>query len=512
MDTQLHCTGPTASETSPHAVSSAPEQPVSKDLLSKMQKSLCQAPPSRSHEDFSDKEMVCINSEATSLDTKGSEPLHHRKETHHRRDGRRDSVQPPSPSPSPPLGPSPSAISPATPLNPLPRKVNHPADDLPHRVCTFVDPATDLEVRETITPHLLSLGLNEDIEISKFDAGGFNQLFKVTSNNPSTQRLLFRIAINETRKDKVNSEVATMEYVRQKTTIPVPKVYAYDSSCNNPIGSPWILLEYMQAERYEKQKAKMSRAQQEAIMKQVADWSHQLRNLHFDKIGSLYLQEDGEFSIGPLVSNSLFKAWQNDVTISHGPFNTLQEYYKSQWDYEQRPKHEEDTIHDKDARPPQHIPEILAAITQATFLQNDNLVSAPACLHHVDISANNVLISTTSTAVALIDWERAHTMPSSAIVRSIPSIVERAGMPWKPDEDCGVIAAYYARMEELEPGYMRSLFSKQAVRARELHKSLQGLNRQFDIGVFRKSVEVAINGRANRKRHMGKGSMPADGL
>ncbi|KAF1345916.1 hypothetical protein BDV97DRAFT_392240 [Delphinella strobiligena] len=314
MDTQSHCAGPTASKLSPHAAhSSAPEEPVSKELLSKAQKSQCQVPPNQSHEDCSDKEAVNLNSEATSLDTKEPELLHHHKETQHRRDGH---------------------------------------------------PATNFEVSKTITPHLLSLGLNEDIKISQFDAGGFNQLFNVTFNDPSTQQLLFRIAIGEKREDKVNSEVATMEYVRRKTTIPVPKVYAYDSSCNNPIGSPF---EYVQAERYAQQKSKMSRAQQETFMKQVAEWSHQLRRLHFDKIGSLYLDEDGQFSIGPLISDTQFQAWQNDTTISHGPFSTVQAYYKNQWEYEQRPSlAQETTLHDNDAKPPQHIPDILSALTQPT--------------------------------------------------------------------------------------------------------------------------------------------------
>lgn len=129
----------------------------------------------------------------------------------------------------------------------------------------------------------------------------------------------------------------------------------------------------------------------------------------------------------------------------------------------------------------------------------------------MDISINNVLISATHTAVALIDWERAHTMPACARVRSIPSIVERRGVPWRPDPDCGVIGAYYLRMEELEPGYLRSVFRTQAVRERELHRSLQGLDGRFDIAGFRKNVEAAIHGRANRKRRMGERSAPAAG-
>lgn len=41
---------------------------------------------------------------------------------------------------------------------------------------------------------------------------------------------------------KTESEVATMHYLRQHTSIPVPEVYHYDSNPYNRLGGEFILM------------------------------------------------------------------------------------------------------------------------------------------------------------------------------------------------------------------------------------------------------------------------------
>ena len=41
---------------------------------------------------------------------------------------------------------------------------------------------------------------------------------------------------------KTESEVATMQYLRTKTSIPVPDVYHYDANPYNPLGGEYILM------------------------------------------------------------------------------------------------------------------------------------------------------------------------------------------------------------------------------------------------------------------------------
>jgi aminoglycoside phosphotransferase (APT) family kinase protein len=46
-----------------------------------------------------------------------------------------------------------------------------------------------------------------------------------------------------TPKVKTLSEVATLAYVREKTSIPVPKVVAYDADLTNELGFEYIRME-----------------------------------------------------------------------------------------------------------------------------------------------------------------------------------------------------------------------------------------------------------------------------
>ena len=41
---------------------------------------------------------------------------------------------------------------------------------------------------------------------------------------------------------KIESEVATINYLRQKTNVPVPTIYHYDSNPYNRLGGEWILM------------------------------------------------------------------------------------------------------------------------------------------------------------------------------------------------------------------------------------------------------------------------------
>jgi hypothetical protein len=72
-----------------------------------------------------------------------------------------------------------------------------------------------------------------------------------------------------------------------------------------------------------------------AVVRQVADWSHQLYSLKFDAIGSLYRQwnpdepEFLEFKVGPSVSWSFWGPWRHEYKVPRGPFSSLAEYYNA---------------------------------------------------------------------------------------------------------------------------------------------------------------------------------------
>lgn len=48
---------------------------------------------------------------------------------------------------------------------------------------------------------------------------------------------------------KTESEVATMRYLRERTTVPVPVVYHYDSNPFNRLGGEYILMSKVRLRR-----------------------------------------------------------------------------------------------------------------------------------------------------------------------------------------------------------------------------------------------------------------------
>ena len=54
---------------------------------------------------------------------------------------------------------------------------------------------------------------------------------------------IMRVAIPVEPFFKTESEVATMDYVRKHTSLPVPRVLAYDSSTSNQVGFEWIVMD-----------------------------------------------------------------------------------------------------------------------------------------------------------------------------------------------------------------------------------------------------------------------------
>ena len=177
---------------------------------------------------------------------------------------------------------------------------------------------------------------NADITVEYLAGGSWNKAYTVSSIDKHTgarHECIFRVALPVMPWYKVQSEVATMEYVRINTTIPVPRVYAFDSSMNNAVGLEWILMEKIQGESYRDVADYMSTEAKLEVQRKIAEWVDQLSKLTFDGIGSLYCQWDrtlpgfGQFKLGPIVHQTFMPAKRAQYEVFHGPYGSLAECY-----------------------------------------------------------------------------------------------------------------------------------------------------------------------------------------
>lgn len=113
--------------------------------------------------------------------------------------------------------------------------------------------------------------------------------------------------------EKVAIEVATLNLIRNRTSVPVPKIWAWGSAGSNKLGlGPFIMMDFVDgvslsellqdpnAERPTRlMREDISDRDVELIYRQLATFLLQLFKLDFDQIGCLPSPEDGAASPTP---------------------------------------------------------------------------------------------------------------------------------------------------------------------------------------------------------------------
>lgn len=131
---------------------------------------------------------------------------------------------------------------------------------------------------------------------------------------------------------KTESDVATTEILRYFTTIPVPVVYAFDSSANNPLELEWILMAKVGGKRLDEVWTSLDYDSKLRLARTTASWSAQLASISSSKIGSIYMRytaTDLEFHVGRSVVSLLSQENRLTYEAFRGPFISIQEYYNA---------------------------------------------------------------------------------------------------------------------------------------------------------------------------------------
>ncbi|KAM3492128.1 hypothetical protein MY3957_004619 [Beauveria namnaoensis] len=254
------------------------------------------------------------------------------------------------------------------------------------------------------------LGKN-GIGLAYVNYGSYNVCYFVTFPADGTEWVV-RIPISPLISDvwaKVQSEVATMQYVQRETRIPVPTVHGYghgerlteDASTLQA----FLILEKMPGESLHSHEIS-------AIPKEsrIFDILGQLQQLHFPRSGSLYpdSKSSGKFTIG----NPLYVI-ENDNAVNVGVYEKSSTTSSNAFDavkgmfpilehaYE---------IPISDEVPDQTIKRELFAIDSLASSLSDNThpfwsLDAPFMLSHGDLRCENIMVDENMKITAIIDWE-----------------------------------------------------------------------------------------------------------
>jgi aminoglycoside phosphotransferase len=299
-----------------------------------------------------------------------------------------------------------------------------------------VDP--DISIIESLSRNHLQIPDSHHLTV-KFDAeGAFNKIYTIfTSGDSGAESQLpyiFRVTLPVEPFYKTASEVATLTYIRQHTSIPVPRVVAFSSTAENELGFEWILMDKVPGVSLKSVWREMEMEAKERNTRVIARYVKQLHNqCSFDVIGNLYFRHDipnetvrtvsvtdDRFVIGPTVTTFMFAGGRKlRLPRNLGPYSDDAEYMAALADAEaediqflQSPGAR--TYDDFDEDLAEEAPEIMEAWRElqrvrATFFPSH--LRSFALSHH-DLSLSNILVDPTTYEInGIIDWECTGTRP-----------------------------------------------------------------------------------------------------
>lgn len=166
--------------------------------------------------------------------------------------------------------------------------------------------------------------------ISSIHEGKHHRVYKLTTNVEGKQlvlRLPYLIDSIENITKRMQSEVATQDFLSNKLKIDVPHIYAYGLDDKNPLGIPFMIQEYIEGDLLMKKWDPLlddgtdGKPNQRLldVIDCVSEMHSKLMSYEFKSIGSLYFKEDildqskiietidDRWCVGPIIERNFYK-------------------------------------------------------------------------------------------------------------------------------------------------------------------------------------------------------------
>ncbi|OCH93356.1 hypothetical protein OBBRIDRAFT_790383 [Obba rivulosa] len=151
--------------------------------------------------------------------------------------------------------------------------------------------AQPFQVDRKLLKDIVQTTMSADVARIQFlGAGTFHKGYLITLVD--AREVVARVARRFMPRLKTESEVATMLYLREHTSIPVPTIYHYDSNPYNRLGGEYILMSKAQGVPLAQVFNSISHNELTALLENFAALLMPLFAHRFPRIGSLYLGPD----------------------------------------------------------------------------------------------------------------------------------------------------------------------------------------------------------------------------
>ena len=301
-------------------------------------------------------------------------------------------------------------------------------------------------------------GSRSCVGLAKLSEGSFNKAFLLTMDdgkeivaklpNPNAGYEHFTTA----------SEVATMDYARNVLGVPVPQVYAWSSSLDNPVGAEYILMEKCSGIELHKVWDTITDRQKAAIIHKLVSYEAAFASSKLPMYGSLYYTKDlnntkiGQciplpsgrdsnlpaFAVGPTTDRNFFDHGRAGATANQGPWSSVEEYNLAIAERELACLQRSSTFPDPQGfynGPGQYQQNSKTKIHTlrnyqkvAQYLKPTDPILSQPVLWHTDLHWDNIFVDEKDPTeiTAIIDWQAVHIAPLFVQARH-PTFLEFVG-------------------------------------------------------------------------------------
>ena len=312
-----------------------------------------------------------------------------------------------------------------------------------------VEPSLEA-VAKTAYQHLnLSDAEVENASIEFLAQGAFNKVYAITC---SKGLFVMRVTLPVDPGHKVTSEVATINLIRKKTSIPVPRILAYDSSHRNHIRFEFMVMDRVNGISLAEAFLQMPWDAKIKVVDSMANYLAQMFQLRSVAIGNAYHESDyallknpsalrleimPDYVIGRLVSMDFF--WDKRIIqdTERGPFYTSKQWL-DKWLFFARSDAEAVIANSSDKDEIKVAKFTLGLITgllelMPKLFHEEGFKNGPewCCMHHDDLTGRNILLNRDGVVQGILDWECVSYVPLWKACR-IPAFLRSCDRSEKP--------------------------------------------------------------------------------
>ncbi|KAG7893168.1 hypothetical protein KL936_001342 [Ogataea polymorpha] len=152
---------------------------------------------------------------------------------------------------------------------------------------------------------LVKTGFSHIKQISSIHEGKHHRIYKLQLDHQEDELVLrvpYKLDSEVYTDRRIKSEAATMDFLDKKLGLNVPRVLAYSSVAENPVGIPFMLMEFKKGELLMRNwnpltpgpvNDEKSKTQLMSVISPIAEFNKRVTDFTFTHYGSLYFKEDG---------------------------------------------------------------------------------------------------------------------------------------------------------------------------------------------------------------------------